>query len=101
MPSPIPFSLKNKQSKMKGTRNRKNRKPSKTKTNGASDFTIAFANIRGFKNLPEVHAHMVLYKPDIIAISESGSPESSDPSLAMPGYSKPELNPGKAGGGLN
>ena len=76
---------------MKGTRNRKNRKPSKTKTNGASDFTIAFANIRGFRNLPEVHAHMVLYKPDIIAISESGSPESSDPSLAMPGYSKPEL----------
>ena len=76
---------------MKGNTNRKNRKPSKTKTNGNADFTIAFANIRGFKNLPEVHSHMVLHKPDIIAISESGSPDSNDPALNMPGYSEPEL----------
>ena len=78
---------------MKGNRNRKYRKPSKTKTNGNPDFTIAFANIRGFKNLPEVHSYMILHKPDIIAISESGSPDSNDPAPNMPGYSEPDLKP--------
>ena len=76
---------------MKGNRNRKNRKPSQTKTNGNPNFTIAFANIRGSKNLPEVHAYATMNKPDIIAISESGSPDASDPSLDLPGYSEPEL----------